>query len=80
MTRRKIEIDLPAATWTRIDRLAAHLPKDAVRTPLESFVADLLDHAQQGVYRSGSWERDWLLQCVGEEPVNSAYALEEDPL
>jgi hypothetical protein len=25
----------------------------------------LIDHAQQGVYRPGAWERDWLCQAFG---------------
>jgi hypothetical protein len=30
-------------------------------------VAVLIDHAQQGVYRPGSWERPWLMQAFGDE-------------
>jgi hypothetical protein len=26
----------------------------------------LIDHAQQGVYRPGAWERDWLMQAFGD--------------
>jgi hypothetical protein len=37
---------------------------------LEHRVADVLmelaDHAQQGVYRPGSWERPWLVQAFGD--------------
>lgn len=29
-------------------------------------VAVLIDHAQQGVYRSGAWERSWLMQAFGD--------------
>lgn len=35
----------------------------AVATVLEL----LIDHAQQGVYRPGSWERQWVVQVFGEE-------------
>ena len=28
-------------------------------------VAVLVDHAQQGVYRPGAWEREWLCQAFG---------------
>jgi hypothetical protein len=28
-------------------------------------VAVLIDHAQQGVYRPGAWEREWLCQAFG---------------
>lgn len=27
----------------------------------------LADHAQQGVYRPGAWERDWVIQAFGED-------------
>ncbi len=30
-------------------------------------VYDLIDHAQQGVYRPGSWERIWLTQAFGDD-------------
>jgi hypothetical protein len=30
-------------------------------------LATLADHAQQGVYRPGAWERDWLIQVFGDE-------------
>ena len=32
---------------------------------VEVVVAGLVDHAQQGVYRPGSWERGWLEQAFG---------------
>ncbi len=37
---------------------------------LESRVSEVLlelaDHAQQGVYRPGSWERPWVVQAFGD--------------
>lgn len=30
-------------------------------------LATLADHAQQGVYRPGAWERDWVSQVFGDE-------------
>jgi hypothetical protein len=30
-------------------------------------VGELIDHAQQGVYRPGAWERPWLSQAFGDE-------------
>lgn len=30
-------------------------------------VGRLIDHAQQGVYRPGAWERQWLCQIFGDE-------------
>ena len=32
---------------------------------VEDVVLELIDHAQQGVYRPGAWERDWLIQAFG---------------
>lgn len=32
-----------------------------------SVLLTLADHAQQGVYRPGAWERDWLMQVFGDE-------------
>lgn len=29
-------------------------------------ILELLDHAEQGVYRPGAWERGWLAQAFGE--------------
>jgi hypothetical protein len=28
-------------------------------------IEELIDHAQQGVYRPGAWEREWLCQAFG---------------
>jgi len=37
--------------------------------------AVLIDHAQQGVYRPGAWERAWVCQAFGEDWL---YRLEPD--
>lgn len=29
-------------------------------------IMSLIDHAQQGVYRPGAWEREWLIQAFGD--------------
>lgn len=34
---------------------------------LRSVIMELIDHAQQGVYRPGAWERGWLEQAFGDE-------------
>jgi hypothetical protein len=34
---------------------------------VEDVVFELIDHAQQGVYRPGAWERDWLRQAFGDD-------------
>lgn len=38
-------------------------PDDVV---VQAVVETLIDHAQQGVYRPGSWERGWLHQAFGD--------------
>ena len=35
----------------------------------EHVILQLIDHAAQGVYRPGSWERPWLIQAFGDEFV-----------
>ncbi len=39
-------------------------------------LARLADHAQQGVYRPGAWERGWIVQAFGDEFLD---LLEQDP-
>lgn len=74
---RTLKITLDAESWARIDRLvAAHEYCDTV----EDFVTELMDHVQQGVYRSGSWERGWLEQAVSDDTIQHTYLAEEDPL
>jgi hypothetical protein len=34
---------------------------------VEVVLTELADHAQQGVYRPGAWERDWLIQAFGPD-------------
>jgi hypothetical protein len=51
---------------------------DPERGPADvaAVLAELADHAQQGVYRPGSWERAWLCQAFGYEWLER---LEPDP-
>lgn len=37
----------------------------------QDVVEQLIDHAQQGVYRPGAWEREWLCQCFGYDWINN---------
>ena len=53
--------------WTGLDN-----DYDRLRAVLD----ELADHAQQGVYRSGAWERDWVCQVFGDEWLDN---LEPDP-
>jgi hypothetical protein len=34
---------------------------------VEGVILHLIDHAQQGVYRPGAWERDWLTAAFGDD-------------
>ena len=34
---------------------------------VEGVIGELIGHAQQGVYRPGAWERDWVRQAFGED-------------
>jgi hypothetical protein len=34
---------------------------------LASVLYTLIDHAQQGVYRPGAWEREWICQAFGDD-------------
>jgi hypothetical protein len=70
MTSRTLQIDLPDDTWNRIDRLAATLPYDA--QTVEKMVSVLLDMIQKGVDRPRSGEREWTIQCFGEEAIQEA--------
>jgi len=34
---------------------------------VEGVIGELIDHAQQGIYRPGAWEREWLTQAFGAD-------------
>ena len=74
---RTLTISLPRQWWEIIDRLVA---ADDYSNTVDDFVARLLDHVQQGVYRSGDWERGWLCSVVSEEVIEAAYDPEDDPI
>ena len=56
----KVTINLSA-------RVAALLAALDERGDVKSVIDKLIDHAQQGVYRPGAWERDWIVQAFGDE-------------
>jgi hypothetical protein len=33
----------------------------------KNVIMELIDHAQQGVYRPGAWERNWVCQAFGDD-------------
>jgi hypothetical protein len=62
----KITVELPEE-WVELLRVLGD--------PAE-VLAELADHAQQGVFRPGSWERGWVAQAFGDEWTDK---LEVDP-
>ena len=50
-------------------RLLSVLCDGVAFTCVEDIVLKLIDHAQQGVYRPGAWERMWLTQAFGDDWV-----------
>ncbi|MGH7979969.1 MAG: hypothetical protein ACREE6_11390 [Limisphaerales bacterium] len=48
-------------------RLLATLDKNG---DAKAVINRLIDHAQQGVYRPGAWEREWLAQAFGGDFMN----------
>jgi len=41
---------------------------------VEGVLSELIDHAQQGVYRPGAWERNWLIQAFGDDWIKKLEA------
>ena len=62
MKRRKIILEVSETVHGLLATLC-----DEFHPDVESVVLTLIDHAQQGVYRPGAWERDWLSQAFGPE-------------
>jgi hypothetical protein len=56
----KIEIEID----DRVAKLLAVLDETG---DVKSVVETLIDHAQQGVYRPGAWERQWLTPAFGDD-------------
>ena len=68
-----ITLQLPEE-WAR--NLTALVEPDRGLDDVAAVLAELADHAQQGVYRPGAWERGWLCQAFGYEWLDR---LEPDP-
>ncbi len=49
------------------DRLRVLANSDEGLPDLSAVMGKLIDHVQQGVYRPGAWERDWLCQAFCDE-------------
>lgn len=61
--KRRITVEVSDTVYNLLEVLA----RDHVGFSVEGIVSELIDHAQQGVYRPGAWERDWLIQAFGDE-------------
>jgi hypothetical protein len=60
----QVTVELPVEV---VRRLAVLSDEGYGTMRVASVLATLADHAQQGVYRPGAWERDWLIQVFGDE-------------
>lgn len=56
----------------QLGRLLALVAADDCFNTVDDFLATLLDHVDQGIYRPGSWERGWLEKAVHFESVEAA--------
>jgi hypothetical protein len=61
----KITVEVSAEVYRLLEVLTKG-EYGAAESGVEGVVLQLIDHAQQGVYRPGSWERPWLAQAFGE--------------
>jgi hypothetical protein len=57
----KITLEIGDVPYQLLQVLADHN-----ETTVEGVVEELVHHAQQGIYRPGSWERPWLCQAFGD--------------
>jgi hypothetical protein len=60
----QVTVELPVEV---VRRLAVLSGEGYGTSRVADVLATLADHAQQGVYRPGAWERDWLIQVFGDE-------------
>ncbi len=59
-----------------VQNLKALLDPDHGLDDVAAVLAELADHAQQGVYRPGAWEREWLCRALGWDWLEG---MEPDP-
>jgi hypothetical protein len=58
--KRKITLELD-------ERVAGLLATLDAKGDVKAVILELIDHARQGVYRPGAWERGWLIQAFGSD-------------
>jgi hypothetical protein len=68
-----ITVQLPEE-W--VQNLEALVDPDRGLDDVAAVLVELVDHAQQAVYRPGAWERGWLCQALGWDWLEN---LEPDP-
>lgn len=59
-----VPVVIPA--W-EAERLSVLIDPDQGLPDLAAVIGEILDHVQQGVYRPGAWEREWLCQAMGHD-------------
>jgi hypothetical protein len=67
MSDAEITITLPIDVARRLAVLSPDAEESSIEPAVVRVLSVLADHAQQGVYRPGSWERPWLCQVFGDE-------------
>jgi hypothetical protein len=70
-----VTIAVTVPPWVA-ERLSALIDPGQGLADLPAVVGRLLDHVQQGVYRRGAWEREWLCQAFGDRWLER---MEPDP-
>jgi len=65
---RKLELDIPDDAFRRLTALA-----EVLGIGVDNIVELLLERADEGIQRPGSWEQDWLGQVVGDCEVEDAW-------
>jgi hypothetical protein len=64
LPKKKITIELDEIPYQLLQVLTCGL---YAPQSVEDVVGRLIDQAQQGVYRPGAWERDWLYLAFGDQ-------------
>jgi len=66
----KLTVELTETDFALLKVLAGATSKMKLREQklrVKGVIDELIDHAQQGVYRPGAWERMWLEQAFGND-------------
>jgi hypothetical protein len=61
---RKITVEVSGVVYELLEVLTKG---EGCPRSVKGVVQELIDHAQQGVYRPGAWERDWLRQAFSDD-------------